>query len=109
MTTLQHKRGDTFTRTFWLPTAIPDGYFAGWAVAAHMRTRGGMLIAELVCTWLDAPTCRAMTLSCADTTQWPVDPLEFDVQWTRPDGFAVSSASVQCRVTRDQTLIGGTP
>lgn len=108
-TVITHKRGATFTRVAYLPPVFADGYFAGWTVAAHMRTRTGQLVAPLACTWLDGATTRALELRCDDTAAWPVDVLEFDVKLTRPDGFDILSNTAQCRVTRAQTLTGGTP
>lgn len=105
MASLQHKRGDTFDHAFYIPAVIPDGHLHGWDMAAHVRTRTGRLVAALVPEWLDAPVCRALRLRSADTTQWPVDVLEFDVQWTRPDGFVLSCKTLQCRVLRDQTIL----
>ena len=105
MAAISHKRGDTFDNVFYVLTVIPDGFLHGWAMASHMRTRTGLLVSALTPEWLDAPVCRALRLTCPDTTQWPVDALEFDVQWTSPAGFIVSCKTLQCRVLRDQTIL----
>lgn len=103
LTTITIKRGATFDRTADIPVDLPDGYFAGWTVTAHVRTASQSLVDTLQCTWLDGATTRALRLYRADTSAWPLQALAFDVRFTSPSGYVLLSESVQVRVTQTQT------
>jgi hypothetical protein len=98
-----HKRGDSFARVLTLPDTFASGYFVGWAVACQLRNASEHLVSDITATWADPLTTRALLLSVTDTAAWPVQLLSYDVQMTRPDGWIVSTNTLQLRVTRDET------
>ena len=103
----RHKRGDTFSEAIPIPASIPDGYFAGWAMAAQVRDSSGNLVHTLQATWDDPVVTRVILLTSfpAPTTEWPIDSLGFDVQFTRPDGTVTSTNTLTIICTKDQTYV----
>lgn len=102
---MNHKRGDTFDYATTIPGTFPDGYFAGWSVAAQVRlVSSGALVSTLSATWADSATTRTLYLFKADTSAWPLGAVEFDVQFTRTsDGYVLSSDTATLTVTKDVT------
>lgn len=102
---MEHKRGDSFDYVTTIPDTFPDGHFADWTVAAQVRDMSkGTLIAQLDVSWLDPVATRQLRLLKIDTRAWPVVPLAFDVQFTRPsDNFVVSSVTETFTVIKDVT------
>lgn len=106
--TYEHKRGDSFYLLVTIPPQFANGYFVGHTVASQIRQPGadGAMVAELVCTWVDALTTRALRLQCMDTKAWPVGPAQFDVQFTRTvDDFVFSSTTEQFFIVPDVTQV----
>lgn len=101
----QHKRGDSFVRSFAIPDAFADGYFTGWTVKSQIRTAAtGLLVADVTTGWLDPATTRNMLLTVTDTTSWKPGLAEIDVQFTRTaDGFVMSTTTAQFVITSDVT------
>ena len=99
------KRGDSFDYTATIPSSFADGYFVGWTVAAQIRDpASSTLIANLDCSWINAATTRELRLLKIDTTSWPTQTLEFDVQFMRTsDAYKISTDTVQVIVTKDVT------
>lgn len=102
---MEHKRGDSFDYVTTIPDTYPDGYFAGWTVAAQVRNpSSGALIANLEPSWADPATTRTLHLLKIDTSTWPVGKAEFDVQFTRAsDGFKASTLTVEFAILKDVT------
>ena len=105
MTSIPHKRGDTFDQLLLVPEVFADGYWIGWSVTSQIRTARGKLIGDLVVSWADpAETTRILRLFSDDTTRWPVGDLEVDVQFVRDsDGLKRSTETVVVSVLRDVT------
>ena len=105
MTTIQFKRGDSFDYVTTIPATFADGYFVGWTVAAQVRDpASGTLIADLTCAWVDPATTRSLQLLKLDTSDWPIQTLDFDVQFTRTsDGYKISTATASILVGKDVT------
>lgn len=114
--TMEHKRGDTFDYVATIPDTFTDGYFVGWDVTAQVRKAAsgplaqlsapvdGELVAQLDVTWTDPATTRELRLLKIDTKDWPLVPLEFDVQFRRvSDGYTLSTATEKLVVIKDVT------
>lgn len=100
----QHKVGDSFTRSLEIPGEFADGYFADWTVKSQVRTLAGLLVADVVCGWLDPATTRHLLLTVANTTAWKPGTVEMDVQFTRTsDGYVMSTTTASLTVTKDVT------
>lgn len=97
------KRGDTFERTVNIPSSFADGYFTGWTIASQLRTSSDGLISSLVCTWVDSVTTRDLVVQCLDTTGWKVGKAVYDVQFTRNDGYVVSTSDFLLSIVMDRT------
>jgi hypothetical protein len=103
---LRHKRGDSFELIATLPEQFPDGHFSGWSVASQVRRSSGELVADLETDWVDAATTRHIHLQRLDTTTWPVSTVYMDVQFTRQDGYTLSTSTVNILVEKDVTRRG---
>lgn len=101
----RHKVGDSFARVLSIPPEFADGYFAHYTPSSQLRTSTGELVAQCVCTWLDAATTRQLHLLVQDTTAWPADAvLSIDVQFVRTaDGYTLSTSTATVRTVRDVT------
>lgn len=99
-----HKVGDSFTRVLTIPTEFGDGYFVGWVPRSQFRDAEGVLIAEVVCEWLDPVTTRVLKLRVVNTTTWPLGTALIDVQFTRTaDGEVMSTTTAKLTVVQDVT------
>lgn len=98
-----HKRGDSLDLVCVIPEEFSDGYFASWTVAAHLRDAKDNLVQELTVGWADETTTRHLRLGCLDTRAWPLGRVDMDVQFTRPDGFVVSTTTTSLYVVKDIT------
>jgi len=100
----QHKAGDSFSRSLEIPADFANGYFTGWTVKSQVRTPAGLLVADVVCDWLDPATTRHLLLTVANTAAWKPGTVEMDVQFTRTaDAFVMSTTTASFMVTKDVT------
>jgi hypothetical protein len=94
------KRGDTFKLSC---TYLVDGVAAALPPGIKSQIRyNGVLVAELTATVVDAPTGR-YDLSFGDTTEWPVDTLQQDIEYTTSAGDVMSTETFYVRVREDIT------
>lgn len=101
---MEHKRGDSFDYVTTIPDTFVDGYFADWVVAAQVRDPSkGSLVAQLDVSWADPATTRTLRLLKIDTKTWPLGSYEFDIQFTRADGYTVSTSTEKLKITKDVT------
>lgn len=101
---MRHKRGDSFYCKATLPVSYPTGYFVGWTVSCQVRTPKDDFISDAVCTWENPTTTRVIEIGVADTSDWPLQDLVFDVQFIRDsDGFKISSSTTFINVISDIT------
>ena len=90
-----HKRGDSFVYAAVLPAGkFPDGYFAGYTLAAEARQLDGTLIAELGPAFVD-DTTQQIVMSVADTTAWPLGKANFDIKLSDGNGLVVRTRTKQ--------------
>ena len=98
------KQGDTFDYLTNIPATFADGYFVGWQVNAQIRAAtSGTLIASLDVPWVVPATTRTLRLYKLGTSGWPVGQAEFDIQFTRPDGYVMSTRTVSLTIVKDVT------
>lgn len=97
------KQGDSFDQLVTIPADFADGHFVGWDVASQLKDAEGAVIADLDVSWADAATTRTLRLLKIDTKAWPLGSYEFDVQFTRVDGYTVSTSTAKLKVTKDVT------
>lgn len=97
------KQGDSFDQLVTIPADFADGHFVGWAVASQLKNAEGAVIANLDVSWADAATTRTLRLLKIDTKAWPLGSYEFDVQFTRADGYTVSTSTAKLKITKDVT------
>lgn len=97
------KQGDSFDQLVTIPADFADGHFVGWDVASQLKNSDGEVIADLDVSWADAATTRTLRLLKIDTKAWPLGQYEFDVQFTRADGYTVSTSTAKLKVTKDVT------
>lgn len=102
--TLSWPRGVSFALIADIPARYPDATFAGYAPQAQLRRTNGTLIAELQAAWLDAGTTRQLSISCQDTSAWPVGTHIFDVRLVSGAAVAGSYASY-LSVTQNATEV----
>ena len=97
------KSGDSFERLVQLPDTIADGQFAGWQLACQVRTASGQLVAQVDAEWVDPITTRQIRLRQLNTLGWPAQRLLYDVQFTSPAGWVLSSGTQALQVEMDVT------
>lgn len=97
------KQGDSFDQLVTIPTDFADGHFVDWDVASQLKDAEGAVIADLDVSWADAATTRTLRLLKIDTKDWPLGSYEFDVQFTRDDGYTVSTSTARLKITKDVT------
>jgi hypothetical protein len=102
---LSHKRGDSWQQVVTIPTAIADGFFVGWTPACQVRKLSdNTLVSGATCVWVNALTTRELTVTVLDTSAWPEEHLEFDIEFTRTsDGFVMSTETARIAVRKDIT------
>lgn len=101
--TITHKRGDGFDVALQLPANYWDGFFVGWALKAQVRSAADALVAELDCEWGDPLTTRVIRARKADTADWPIAPLYFDVQLSKTGELTQSTETVTVYCQKDAT------
>lgn len=90
----KHKRGDTFSFDItWVGVQVDQ-------LKCQVRTAAGIMKSELEISDLGNDSYR---LTARDTTQWPIEVLETDVQWTDADGNIKSSDTILITVAKDVT------
>lgn len=113
--TVEFKRGDTFLLhgVVRMPHAtdknrdgspkMEEADIADWGIRSEVRL-GDRLIAEMVVEKRPDASMGAYTLSCADTTEWPVSKiLAFDVEYTLPSGQIISTETIAINCKKDIT------
>lgn len=92
------KRGDTF----YFDAILWDGAQVSELKCQVRNPVDDMLLSDAVITVLDAAT-NTFRVTVADTTGWPIGPVELDVQ--RTVGTVVTSSdTVKCKILKDVTL-----
>lgn len=108
MIRITHKRGDTFEHTLRVLQAAggQGADMAGWAIAAEARQpQNAALVQAFTCEWIDANVgLHKVTAPSEDTQGWPIERIEFDIQFTSADGFVMSSETIAIDVLEDRTL-----
>lgn len=97
------KQGDSFDQLVTIPADFADAHFVGWDVASQLKDSDGAVIADLDVSWADPATTRTLRLLKIDTKAWPLGQHEFDVQFTRADGYTVSTSTAKLKITKDVT------
>jgi hypothetical protein len=102
--TVRHKRGVTFEQIVTIPAEFADAYFSGWTPKCEIRNRADQLVATATCTWVDPATTRELKLRVADTDDWPIDSLEFDIAFSRNiDGHTLKTDTARLLIEKDVT------
>lgn len=100
MSLFTHKRGDTFDYAGTL--TLPAGVWTG-AGQVRRRNTAQTLVDDLVVT-LDAPTGdTAVRVFNNETSGWPVELLEFDIEFTEAGGEVLSTDTVVFKLIEDVT------
>lgn len=98
MSTITHKRGDTFGYSVVLPdTSAVDNT---WSGRSQARNEFDTLVATFTFTWLDTKT---FEITAADTTGWEVGTLQYDVEFVSPAGVIQSTDIGKINVVKDIT------
>lgn len=104
----EFKRGATFMVVMNLPESVPLNYFDGWNPEAQIRKANNDnqsgFIDDLTFEWADIETSRQFTLTCEDTSKWPVGAAEIDVKFTSmTNGRVATTKTVKLNITRNIT------
>ena len=101
MSSVNHKRGDTFS--FSAAFAVDGVPVEGLAnkLKCQVRTRKDVLISEMTITESATPGTYIFTV--ADTADWPIGELYYDIQMTDDAGIITSSETVTINVIKDVT------
>lgn len=101
MNTVNHKRGDTFS--FSAVFAVDGVAVTGLAnkLKCQVRTRKDVLVAEMTIT--ESATPGTYIFIVADTADWPLGELYYDIQMTDDAGIITSSETVAVLVEKDVT------
>ena len=98
---IPHKQGDTFKLSC---TYMVDGVAAALPDGIRSQIRYcGVLVVELDVDRVDPPNGRYDLSSSDDTSEWPVDTLDQDIQYTTAAGDVFSTETFSVRVVRDVT------
>ena len=102
----QHKRGDTFELSGVIDAKhqgqlVPD--LTGWVGKSQLRKQSGVLIADLVFTWIDAAQRVCNIKHSGSTADWPICAAQMDIEMTSPDGYVVSTQTAEINIARDIT------
>ena len=103
----QHKRGDTFDVSGQIDVTASGAAvtnLTGWTGASQIRSSGGVLIADLTFSWINAAQ-RTMRLRATDTADWMLGKHEIDIQLTSPSGDIVSTSTAQIEIVKDVTRL----
>ena len=97
---LPFKRGDTFELDVEVTDVNGDPQpLTDWEIASQVRDKDGVLVADLVVVEV-TPLTGIYKLVKSDTTDWPVELLSCDIQYTTDAGQIVSTETfeIQCLV-----------
>ena len=98
-----HKRGDTFRRRFTLTKQGVAEPLDDYTVASELRQRDGTLVHVLTVTKQAETGAIEIYAAPADTANWPLTFLEWDIQFTDSSGDVMSSTTIDIEVTKDVT------
>lgn len=100
------KRGDTFEVdcVYEHPDTGLPADLDGITIASQLRMpKGNVLISDAVVTIGSPTTSGAFRVVVADTDEWPIGTLEFDIQFSLAGGSIISSETLLVHVIRDVT------
>ena len=96
MQTITHKAGTSFQMSASIDADITD-----WDVKSQIRKRDGTLVSTLDFTLVSAAEeSSSFTFSKKDTTSWKEGSYLNDIQYTKPDGFVITTETVEILVVR---------
>lgn len=99
-------RGDTFEFVGPVVATINGAAttdMTGWTAACQIRTVTGVLIADLVVTWLSYSPAALSISYVGDTQDWPAGVARIDIQFTTPSGKKVSTKPQTFEIVLDVT------
>lgn len=106
MTQITIKQGATFAPNITVTQSVggPAQSLTGWVIDSHVRTARGSLVDTLdVEDRNDA--AGTYTLRAPDgTAAWPVDQLEWDIRYTKPDGDVLPTETIVLNVQKRVTV-----
>lgn len=94
-----HKRGDSFALAGAVEYLIDGGAvqdMTGWTASATLRTRQYEVVAQLQVDLQPSPPL--IRITAADTAEWPLGVLLFDITFTDASGFVRSTPAVEVYV-----------
>ena len=101
---MEFKRGDSFILT---AAATDESDVAqsitGWTIRCQIRDKRDNLISEAVVTVTNAAG-GLYKMVVSDTTDWPLETLYADIEYTTDAGQIVSTADFTIEVLKDRTL-----
>ena len=106
MSTITHKRGDTFSVAVEWTDPDTERDLTGVTCAAQLNKSDGELIQELTCTLAeidDGYVKFDVTATAEQTRDWPIGTAQTDAELTL-DGEVWSSPTFIVRVLRDETV-----
>lgn len=98
MLNIEIKRGDTFLREGIVEIDGVEQDVSTWGIRAHLR-RGNRLVSNLEVIRVGG----RYRLRDAATDDWPLGPLEGDIEYTLPSGQIVSTETFTVEVIEDKT------
>jgi hypothetical protein len=99
---IQHKRGDSFKVSgVYENDAGAASPLTGTTITSQIRNRNNALVSELAVIVDDIPN-GLYHLDAGDTSNWPIDLLWWDIQFTSSAGVG-SSETVTIDVVKDVT------
>lgn len=99
-------RGDTFEFAGPVVATInglPVTNLTGWTAACQIRTVTGVLIADLIVTWLSFDPAALSLNFDGDTQDWPIGTVRIDIQFTTPSAKKVSTKPQTFEIVSDVT------
>jgi hypothetical protein len=102
---MKFKRGDTFAFAGSVTNkvnGVDTSDFTGWTARSQVRTAKGRLIEELTVAWADASR-GLITITAGDTTGWPIENVQIDVEFTSPTGETLSTETKVITVVQEIT------
>lgn len=96
------KRGDTFVVEATLAQDGQPQDMTGWSIRSQVR-RGNRLVAELAVEYVDRAS-GVFRLSVPEgTSDWPIDTLRSDIEYTMPGGQIASTETFEFECVEDVT------
>lgn len=106
MPTLIHKHGDSFRAQCTYTVGGTSASIAGLNIASQIRNAAEVLVCSLEVYGRDDGagtfSLRPSGLNSAET-DWPVDTLYWDIQYTDANGLVRSTETITINVVRDET------